>query len=129
MSYALWAGAALWLAGVGCAERERLTFPPVKDTRPTSRITVPSTDVAVTAGPQLTMIAIFDAPLGLDTIYTETDAGSPRFPPLVGAQSPATIGYPFSTAGRAGDTLVLKVFATDVTGQRSDTAIRLVVLQ
>ncbi|HKV76081.1 MAG TPA: hypothetical protein VJN95_16305 [Gemmatimonadales bacterium] len=90
---------------------------------------MPSTDVTVTAGPLLTMIGVFEAPLGLDTIYVETDAGSPTFPPVVDAQSPATIGFPFPTNGRAGDTIVLRVFATDLTGQRSDTATRLVVLQ
>jgi hypothetical protein len=75
------------------------------------------------------MVAIFDAPLGLDTIYAEDTVSGLVFPPVVRAESPATVGYPFTTAGRSGDTIVLRVFATDLTGQRGDTAIRRVAIQ
>lgn len=127
---ALWVGPVLWAAGGGCATRDRITYPPPVETTPRSRITVPPTDATVpeSAG-NLVMVAVFEAPLGLDTIYAEDTVSGSVFPPVVGAESPATVGYPFSTTGRSGDTIVLRVFATDLTGQRSDTAFRRVAIQ
>jgi hypothetical protein len=129
IALALWAGPALWAAGAGCATRERITFPPEVSTAPTSRITVPTTDVTVNAGPALTFVAVVEAPNGIDTIYAELTGTSVAFPPVAGAASPATVGYQLETQGLAGQTVVLRVFATDSTGQRGDTAVRQVSFQ
>jgi hypothetical protein len=126
---ALLAGPAVWAAGAGCATRERITFPPEVPTAPTSRITVPSADVTLNAGVDLQFVAVTEAPLGIDTIYAEISGTGVSFPPLVGAPSPATVGYTIQTAGLAGRTVVLRVFATDSTGQRGDTAVRQVTFQ
>lgn len=126
---ALLAGPAVWAAGAGCATRERITFPPELPTAPTSRITVPSADVTVNAGAELTFVAVVDAPKGIDTIYAEFSGIAVAFPPTVGGTSPATVGYPIQTRDLAGQTVVLRVFATDSTGQRGDTAVRQVTFQ
>lgn len=126
---ALWAGVTLSAAGAGCATRERITFPPEVQTAPQSRITVPPADATVDAGPQLTFVAVVEAPNGIDTIYAQDTVSGQEFPPVTGANSPATVGYPFATTGRAGDTIVLRVFATDSAGLRGDTAYRRVAIQ
>ena len=126
---AFWASAGVWAAGAACATRDRITFPPEDSSAPVSRITVPPADATVTAGVPLTFVVVVTAPNGIDTIYAQDIVSGTEFPPLAGASSPATVGYPFVTAGRAGDTIVLRVFATDSAGQRGDTAFRRVAIQ
>jgi len=128
----LLAGSALAAAGVGCNTRDRLVFPSNGGTDqigPSTIIDEPSKDTTVLAGPGVFVNGRTLDEDGIDTVYIETEGGVTAFPPFVRAGTAFRFGLPITTNGQAGQTITVRVFGTDLLGNRGDTAIRQITVQ
>lgn len=116
---------------LGCAPRDRLTFPTSgpPGSGPETIIDRPAVDTTVTAGPGFTVTGYTRDADGLDTTYFETQGGISSFPPFIGGGDSIRFGLPLTTLGQSGQVISVRVFATDLTGVRGDTAIRHVTVQ
>ncbi len=126
---------ALLFVGLGtaCNTRDRLTFPgtgpgPVGD-GPVTVIDQPGQDTTVTAGPGFFVNGLSTDQDGLDTVYFETVGGVTSFQPAIRPGTSLRFGLPLTTTGLSGQTITVRVFGTDVLGNRGDTAIRQVTVQ
>lgn len=123
----------LWLAAlVGCETRDRLLFdaPGGPDGEgPSSSIDVPAADTTVTAGGAYFVTGLVTDASGIDTIYFDTEGGLSAFPPEIDPGTSFRFGLPLTTTGLAGDTIVVRVYATDTDGHRGDTASRRIAIQ
>jgi hypothetical protein len=125
------AGAALLAIVTACTTRERLTFgePPVSGTGPVTTVYRPSGDTTVAAGPALVVQGNSRDPDGIDTLYVEVVGGVTTFPPFPGDDSLFTFDLPVTTNGQAGQTITIRLFATDELGNRGDTVTRRITVQ
>jgi hypothetical protein len=124
-----WVGAGLLI--LGCNTRDRLTFPnpgPI-GVGPQTVIDHPAGDTTVTAGPGFIVAGYTRDPDLIDTIYFETEGGVTSFPPFVGGDDSVRFALPLTTAGQSGQTITLRVFGTDLLGNRGDTATRQITVQ
>lgn len=120
------------LAGAACDTRDRLTFPSPgpAGAGPHTVIDRPLQDTTVSGDSSIFFVTGFSVdPDGLDSVYFETVGGLSSFPPEVVRQDSLRFGLPLTTRGLAGDTILLRVFATDQLGNRGDTAIRRLAVQ
>jgi hypothetical protein len=127
------AGAVL-LAGLGaCGERARLVFGPVTDGQgPDTTIDSPeAADMHIPAGPQFTVSGRSVDLDGVDTVYFVLHGGNQQFTPHVPNEFQDTVrfGMPISTIGKAGETVTVLIFATDLLGARGDTATRRLIIE
>jgi hypothetical protein len=123
-----WAGSAL--AGLGCGTRDRLTFPSTDGAGPQTNIDRPMADTTVSSDSAFFLVTgtSLDAD-GVDTLYAETTGGVTTFPPQSFHQDSVRFGLPLTTQGLAGDTIIVRTFATDALGNRGDTAVRRIAVQ
>ena len=119
-----------WLTG--CETRDRLIFQdpsgPGSD-GPSSVIDVPAADTTVTAGTAYFVTGLVTDPSGIDTIYFDTEGGLSAFQPEIDVGTSFRFGLPLTTSGLAGDTITVRVYATDSEGNRGDTASRKIAIQ
>ena len=123
----MWAavGAGLW----ACGERDRLTFgPPPNGIGPRTFIDVPGRDTTVHAGPDFLLFGTSVDSQKIDTVYFETVADEPDFPPFHANSKQVQWAIPLTTGGLEGKTITFRAFATDVDGNRGDTAIRRIAI-
>lgn len=125
---------AALVAGLGaCDERARLVFEPETDSQgPDTSIDVPETaDVEVPAGPQFSVSGRSVDPNGVDSVYFVVVGGNEQFAPFVANEFQDTVRFsiPISTFGKAGETVQVLVFATDLLGARGDTATRRLIIR
>src|SRR5919109_249139 len=122
-----WALVALFL---GCAERERLTFPEAPsdgdETGPATRIDVPvAAETVIVSGDLFVVSGLTADPDGVDTVYIDVSGLNLAFPPLRGdGADTVRFGVPFSTASIPGTTVDVRVFGVDELGNRGNTASR-----
>jgi hypothetical protein len=129
---AILAGSALVATASGCNTRERLTFPSGGGTDQVGPVTViddPSKDTSVVAGPGVFVNGRTLDDDGIDTIYVETEGGLTSFPPFVQVGKAFRFGLPITTNRQSGQTITVRVFATDLLGNRGDTATRQITVQ
>lgn len=131
MPRAVCAGAALALGCFGCTTRERLTFqePPTGGAGPVTTVYRPAGDTTVPAGPGLVIQGNSRDPDGIDTFYAEVEGGVTTFPPFPGDDSLFIFDLPVTTNGQSGQTITVRMFATDQRGNRGDTAVRRITVQ
>ncbi len=124
-------GAALLLLAVACDQRDRLTFtgPPVPGAGPVTTVYRPAGDTTVPAGPGLVVQGNSRDPDGIDTFYAEVEGGVTTFPPFPGDDSLFIFDLPVTTNGQSGQTITVRLFATDERGNRGDTATRRITVQ
>ena len=110
-----------------CEERDRLLIPsPGDGIGPETVIDQPGRDTTITGGEAVILAAYSRDPDGLDTVYIRTFGPGPSFQPFIpddGADS-VRIGLPIGTSGLSNDTIIVLMFATDLRGNRGDTAAR-----
>jgi hypothetical protein len=119
-------------AALGCNTRDRLTFPDPGPTGggPHTVIDRPLGDVTVSGDSAIFFVTGYSVDRdGLDSLYFETEGGLTSFQPEVVTVDSLRFGLPLTTGGLAGDTIILRFFATDQLGNRGDTAIRRIVVQ
>lgn len=119
-------------AVAGCDTRDRLTFPDDNGPGgigPATTIAVPSSDTTVPAGPSFFVTGNVTDADGIDTVYFETDGGLSAFPPEIDPGTSFNFGLPLTTNGLSGTAITVRVFATDQSGNRGDTAMRIVTVQ
>jgi hypothetical protein len=68
-------------------------------------------------------------PDGIDTFYAEVEGGVTTFPPFPGDDSLFIFDLPVTTNGQSGQTIAVRLFATDELGNRGDTATRRITVQ
>lgn len=127
-----WRGALLASAALGCNTRDRLTFPDPgpAGAGPHTIIDHPLGDTVVSGNSANLFVTGWSVDHdGLDTVYYETVGGLTSFQPDVVGSDSFRFGLPLTIGGLAGDTILLRVFATDRFGNRGDTAIRQIVVQ
>ena len=116
----------------GCETRDRLIFSDPQapgGEGPAPLIDVPAADTTVTAGPAYFVTGLVKDLSGIDTIYFDTEGGVSAFPPEIDAGTEFRFGLPLSTGGLAGDTIRVRVYATDREGHRGDTATRRIAIE
>lgn len=125
------AGAALLGLLTACTTRERLTFrdPPAGGAGPVTTVYRPAGDTTVPAGPGLVVQGESRDPDGIDTFYAEVEGGVTTFPPFPGNDSLFIFDLPVTTNGQSGQTITVRMFATDERGTRGDTAVRRITVQ
>jgi len=124
------AGAVLVVWCAGCTTRERLTFrDPPDGVGPVTTVYRPSGDTTVPAGPGLVVQGNSRDPDGIDTFYAEVVGGVTTFPPFPGDDSLFIFDLPVTTNGQSGQTITVRMFATDGLGNRGDTATRRITVQ
>ena len=125
--------AILATAAGACGERARLVFEPTSDgVGPHTRIDIPETgDVEVPAGPDYFVTGRTSDDDGVDTVYFDVLRGNQSFQPFVPSELSDTVRFsiPISTGGRAGDTIFVFIYATDLLGTRGDTAFRRLLVE
>ncbi len=127
-----WIEAVLACSALGCTTRERLTFqdPAPTGAGPHTVIQDPPGDATVSGDSAIYFVKGYSVdPDGLDSIYFETEGGLTSFQPEVVNVDSLNWGLPLTTGGLAGDTIILRFFATDQLGNRGDTAVRRIVVQ
>jgi hypothetical protein len=120
------------LVAAGCATRDRLSFPNTGPggAGPHTVIDRPLGDVTVSGDSAIYFVTGYSVdPDGLDSVYFETVGGLSSFQPEVINIDSLRFGLPLTTLGLAGDTILLRFFATDQLGNRGDTAIRRIAVQ
>lgn len=125
--------ACVAVAGLACSERARLLFEPesVPGAGPITFIDRPETaDAIVESGPDYVVAGRSIDPDGVDSVYFEVLGGNELFQPYSPLDPTDTVrfGLPVGTSRHAGDTLLVLIFATDVAGNRGDTAIRRLIV-
>jgi hypothetical protein len=131
---ARWAVTGLGLLSLaGCSERDRLTFPNVGDgVGPVTTIDRPNgSDTTVTAGPDLVVTGRTIDLDGVDTVYFLVTGGNQNVSPFRSNPPADTVrfGIPLSTAGRAGDTILIQIYGVDTQGNAGDVSARQIVVQ
>jgi hypothetical protein len=124
--------ALLSLSATGCGTRERLIFPGTgpSGAGPHTVIDRPIGDVTVSTDSATFFVTGYSVdPDGLDSVYFETVGGLSSFQPEVVSRDSLRFGLPLTIGGLAGDTILLRFFATDQLGNRGDTAIRRIAVQ
>jgi hypothetical protein len=124
---------AAFVAVLGaCDERARLIFEPETDAQgPDTTIDNPETAVVqVPAGPQFNVSGRSVDRDGVDTVYFVLIGGNEQFTPFVANEFQDTVRFsmPVSTIGKSGDTVNVLIFATDLGGERGDTASRRLII-
>ena len=117
---------------VGCNTRDRLTVPDPDQpgSGPETIIDRPAEDdTTVTAGPQFQVTGFTRDADRVDTIYFETEGGISSFSPFVSGDDSVRFGLPLTTLGQSGQTITVRIFGTDLLGNRGDTAIRRITVQ
>lgn len=117
---------------MGCETRDRLFFsePPTGGGNgPVTVIDRPTADTTVSAGPAFSVTGLVTDSTGIDTIYFDTEGGASAFLPEVDAGTSFRFGLPLTTAGLAGDTITIRIYATDSDGNRGDTATRRIAIE
>lgn len=116
----------------GCGTRDRLIFPGTgpSGAGPHTVIDRPVGDITVSGDSAIFFVTGYSVdPDGLDSVYFETVGGLSTFQPEVVSRDSLRFGLPLTTGGLAGDTILIRVFATDQLGSRGDTAIRRIAVQ
>jgi hypothetical protein len=129
---AILAGSALVAVVTGCETRDRLPFPSGGGTDQVGPITLiddPSKDTTVVAGPGVFVNGRTIDNDGIDTIYIETEGGVTSFPPFIRVGNAYRFGLPITTNRQSGATITVRVFGTDLLGNRGDTATRQITVQ
>jgi len=130
-SFPVVVGLAIGLAA--CGERSRLLFDPDTDgVGPDTTIDLPeAADAELIAGPDFDVVGRSTDTDGVDTVYFQLINGNQQFQPFVPSEFSDTVRFsiPISTTGRAGDTVHVLIFATDLLGTRGDTAIRRLLIR
>ena len=126
--------AGVLAAGVlACGERARLIFEPPSDgTGPDTTIDDPVTaDTRGTAGPMFDVSGRSADADGVDTVYFDLVGADEQFAPHVPENFTDTVRFslPISTANKAGDTVLVLIYATDLLGIRGDTATRRLLIE
>ena len=121
-----WLALALLL---GCDERERLIFTdtgPDDGLGPVTTIDQPAgTDTSVVAGGFVLVSGRSIDSSGVDTVYVELEGADQAFPPTVGNRADTvSFGFPISTAGAAGTSILVRVYAVDAFGNRGANVTR-----
>ncbi len=116
---------------VGCNTRDRLTVPDPNQpgSGPETIIDRPGNDTSVAAGPQFQVTGFTRDPDRVDTIYFETEGGISNFSPIVSGADSVRFGLPLTTLGQSGQVITVRIFGTDLLGNRGDTAIRQITVQ
>jgi hypothetical protein len=117
-----------------CNTRDRPAFPTgggggADSTGPVTLIDAPAQDTTVAAGPGVFVNGSSRDADGLDTVYVETDGGVTAFSPFIRPLTPFRFGLPITTNGLSGQTITIRIFATDRLGNRGDTATRQITVQ
>lgn len=126
------AGCALAAGVAGCNTRDRPSFPTGGGTDQIGPVTViddPSKDTTVIAGPGVFVNGRTIDDDGIDTIYVETEGGLTSFPPFIRVGNAFRFGLPITTNRLSGATITVRVYATDLLGNRGDTATRQITVQ
>jgi hypothetical protein len=121
------------LLGIGCNERDRLTFPTPSDgVGPVTTIVQPSVpDTTIASGPAFFVNGRTIDPDGVDTVYFLVTGGNHNFQPFTPnpPTDTLTFGVPIITAGQAGATYTIQVHGVDALGNQGDTSTRVVHIQ
>ncbi len=124
---------ALALAGgVGCRTRERLiTEAPPDGVGPRTLILAPSADTIVSGAGGVSVSGLSADADGVDTVYWALTGAGESFPPFSPLPVKDTVRWaiPLLIGSRLSDTIVVRAFATDVLGNRGDTAIRTIIVR
>lgn len=124
------AAASLIVIGVGCDERERITFPTPSDgIGPVTTIEQPAgADTTIFPGGLFSVNGATVDPDGVDTVYFFVIGGGQGFPPLHPDQLQTTVpfGISLSTFGHSGETIEVQVYGVDALGNRGGTSTRLI---
>lgn len=125
------AGALLVGSLAGCSTRDRLTFqgPPAGGAGPITTVIRPRGDTTVRAGPGVVIQGISRDPDGIDTFYADVVGGVTTFPPFPGNDSLFIFDLPVTTNNQSGQTITVRLFATDELGDRGDTVTRRITVQ
>ena len=110
-----------------CEERDRLLIPsPGDGLGPVTVIDQPGGDTTITGGQAVVVAAYSRDPDGIDTIYFRTFGPGPSFQPHIPPEGTDSVrlGLPIGTSGLSKDTIIILIFATDLRGNRGDTATR-----
>jgi len=125
--------AAAVVSGVGCEERDRLTFQPPDDgVGPVTTITQQNTnDTTVSAGAAFFVTGRTIDPDGVDTVYFLVVGGNHNFQPFTPnpPTDTLTFGVPILTSGQSGATYTIHVHGVDALGNQGDTSTRVVHIQ
>ena len=121
--------ALCWVAAgalAACSERERFVFEAPSDgVGPVAVIEDPGTDSVVRAGPAVSVGGTIRDDDGIDTLYVETEGGVSQFAPILGLGQPSfRFAVPITTNGLVGAEITVRVFGTDLLGNRGETATR-----
>ncbi len=133
MRWTIAAAAVVFTSAIsGCGTRDRLIFPGTgpSGAGPHTVIDRPLGDITVSGDSATYFVTGYSTdPDGLDSVYFETVGGLSSFQPEVVSRDSLRFGLPLTTGGLAGDTILLRFFATDRLGNRGDTAIRRIAVQ
>lgn len=124
-----WGVAALALGA--CNDRERLTFnepPPPGGEGPAITIERPGQDTSVIEGPAVVVSGTVRDPEGVDTFYAEVLGGVTTFPPFPGDDSLFLFALPITTAAQGGEIIQVRLYATDLAGNHSDSVSRVIIV-
>ncbi|MBK8005538.1 MAG: hypothetical protein IPK12_16845 [Gemmatimonadetes bacterium] len=124
-----WGVAALALGA--CNDRERLTFnepPPPGGEGPAITIERPGQDTSVIEGPAVVVSGTVRDPEGVDTFYAEVLGGVTTFPPFPGDDSLFLFALPITTAAQGGEIIQVRLYATDMAGNHSDSVSRVIIV-
>ncbi len=124
-----WGLAALVLGA--CNDRERLTFnepPPPGGEGPAITIERPGQDTSVIEGPAVVVSGTVRDPEGVDTFYAEVLGGVTTFPPFPGDDSLFLFALPITTAAQGGEIIQVRLYATDMAGNHSDSVSRVIIV-
>ena len=124
------------LATLGCAERDRLTFPsgpdPGDGVGPITVIDRPnSSDTTVPSGPFFFVNGQTIDPQGVDTVYFLVIGGSDNIPPFLPNPPADTVrfGVPITTSGSSGDTILVEIYGVDSEGNQGIPTARRIFVQ
>lgn len=117
---------------LGCAERERPTFPTGSGVGvgPEVTITDPEADTNIVAGTTVLVGGtVFDEE-GIDTVFFGTIGTASELPPY-SADGVARVrfSFPLQLGGNPGDTVILSIYAANLQHVRGDPARRTILLR
>lgn len=116
---------------LGCAERDRLTFP--DDTGgsgdgvgPLTAIDEPGAfDTVIVEGDQFVLTGHAVDPDGVDTVYFDVQGLNVGFAPLLGqGADTVSFGLPLTTIGFSGATVLVRIHGVDMLGNVGQTVSR-----
>lgn len=119
---------SVMLLGVGCDERERLTFPTPSDgVGPVTTIDRPNgADTTIFPGSDFFVNGTTVDSDGVDTVYFFVSGGNQNFSPFSPRPTQTTVrfGIPLTTFGHSGQTFEVQIYGVDVLGNRGGTSTR-----